>query len=59
VFDLVPPRLANRQLVKDVLPNFQWISDVNGAISVRLIAEFLEIEHALTEAKNKNTHRSP
>jgi hypothetical protein len=43
VFDLVPPRLANRQLVKDALPNFQWISDVNGAISVRVIAEFLEL----------------
>jgi hypothetical protein len=39
----VPLRLANRRLVKDALPNFQWISDVNGAISVRVIAEFLEL----------------
>jgi hypothetical protein len=43
VFDLVPPRLANIRLVRDTLPNFQWISDVNGAISVRVIAEFLEL----------------
>jgi hypothetical protein len=43
MFDLVPSRLANRRLVKDALPNFHWISDVNGAISVRVIAEFLEL----------------
>jgi hypothetical protein len=43
MFDLVPLRLANRRLVKDALPNFHWISDVNGAISVGVIAEFLEL----------------
>jgi hypothetical protein len=40
---MVPLRLANKRLVKDALPNFHWISDVNGAISVRVIAEFLEL----------------
>jgi hypothetical protein len=43
MFDMVPLRLANNRLVKDALPNFHWISDVNGAISVRVIVEFLEL----------------
>jgi hypothetical protein len=43
MFDMVPLRLANKRLVKDALPNFHWISDVKGAISVRVIAEFLEL----------------
>jgi hypothetical protein len=43
MFDMVPLCLANKRLVKYALPNFHWISDVNGAISVRVIAEFLEL----------------
>jgi hypothetical protein len=43
MFDMVPMRLANKRLVKDALPNLHWISDVKGAISVRIIAEFLEL----------------
>jgi hypothetical protein len=43
MFDMVPLRLANKRLVKDALPNFHWISDVKGANSVRVIAEFLEL----------------
>jgi hypothetical protein len=43
LFVLVPLRLANKRLVKDALPNFHWLSDVQGAISVRVIAEFLEL----------------
>jgi hypothetical protein len=43
MFDMVPMRLANILLVKDALPNLHWISDVKGAILVRVIAEFLEL----------------
>jgi hypothetical protein len=43
LFVLVPLRLANKRLVKDALPNFHWLSDMQGAISVRVIAEFLEL----------------
>jgi hypothetical protein len=35
VFYLVPSRLANKRLVKDALPNYQWIADMRRVLSVK------------------------
>jgi hypothetical protein len=43
MFKMVPKCLANKRLVKDALLNLHWISDMKGTISVRVIAEFLEL----------------
>jgi hypothetical protein len=42
VADLVPIRLANRRLVKDVLPNFRWMADLHGNLSVIVIGELMD-----------------
>lgn len=43
VFDVVPSRFANKRLVKDAFPNFQWLADLRGALSIRVLADFLDL----------------
>lgn len=33
----------NKRTVKDALPNFNWFSDLQGAVSVRVFAEILDL----------------
>jgi hypothetical protein len=42
VADLVPIQLANRRLVKDLLPNFHWMADLHGYLTVRVIGELMD-----------------
>lgn len=43
VADLVPIRLANKRLVKDALPNFRWMADLHGNLSVTVIGELMDL----------------
>jgi hypothetical protein len=40
---LVSKRKTTKKLVRDALLNFQWLADLRGTISVRFLAELLEL----------------
>lgn len=44
---LVPRRLTDSLKVQDALPGFKWMASMRGALSVRVIAEFLDLCEAL------------
>jgi hypothetical protein len=44
---LVPRRLIDSLTVQDALPGFQWMTGLRGALSIRVIAEFLDHCEAL------------
>ena len=43
VFDLVSKRRANKRTVREALTNEKWLEDIQGAISVEGLVEFLEV----------------
>lgn len=43
MLDMVPNRLVNKRTIKDDLPNFNWCSDMQGVVSVRVLAEILDL----------------
>lgn len=42
-------RRAAERLVKDALSNFQWLADLRGTISVRSLADLLELYEILDD----------
>ena len=57
-FALVPKRRANKRTVKDALNNHSWIYDIQGAITVGVIAEFLDLWDILSEVVLQPTYTS-
>jgi hypothetical protein len=49
VYALVPKRTRNSRTVRDALINLTWISDFHGALSVPVIAEYLELFQELDQ----------
>ena len=43
VFGMVPKRIASRRLVKDALPDLNWLADLRGAISVAALANLMDL----------------
>jgi hypothetical protein len=35
VYDLVPKRIRNKRKVNEAVPNFQWIADFRGALTLQ------------------------
>jgi hypothetical protein len=49
VYALVPKRTRNSRTVRDALINLTWISDFHDALSVPVIAEYLELFQELDQ----------
>jgi hypothetical protein len=49
VYALVPKRTRNSRTVRDALINLTWISDFHGALSVPVIAKYLELFQELDQ----------
>jgi hypothetical protein len=43
VLGMVPKRIASRRLVKDALPDLNWLADLRGAISVTALANLMDL----------------
>jgi hypothetical protein len=48
LFTIIPKRIANRRTVLEALSNRNWISDINGALSVGVIVEYLNLREILS-----------
>jgi hypothetical protein len=40
---VIPKRRANKRTVLEALTNNKWISDIRGALTVRVIADYLHL----------------
>jgi hypothetical protein len=43
VLEHVPRRIASKRLVKDALTDLNWVADIRGALSVRALAQVLDL----------------
>jgi hypothetical protein len=43
VLDMVPKHIASRRLVKDALPDLNWLADLRGAISVTTLTNLMDL----------------
>lgn len=57
-FALVPKRRANKRTMKDALNNHSWIYDIQRAITVGVIADFLDLWDILLEVVLQCTYTS-
>jgi hypothetical protein len=48
LYNSIPRRIANRRTVKEALLN-RWISDIRGALTVRVLVEYLKLWESLSE----------
>jgi hypothetical protein len=46
---MVPNRIINNRRVNEALHNMQWISDFQGALTSRVLLEYLELFQLLDE----------
>jgi hypothetical protein len=49
LFAILPKRIANNRTVLETLTNIKWISDINGALSVGAIVDYLQLWGLLSE----------
>jgi hypothetical protein len=49
IYALVPKRISDSRMVRDALINLTWISDFHGALSISIIAEYLELFQELDQ----------
>jgi hypothetical protein len=49
LYKSIPRRIANRRTVKEALLNRRWISDIRGALTVRVLVEYLKLWESLSE----------
>jgi hypothetical protein len=47
---MVPKRIINKRKVNEALHNMQWIADFRGALTSRVLLEYLELFQLLDEA---------
>jgi hypothetical protein len=46
---MVPRRRINKRLVSEALPESQWINDLHGSLTFRVLLEFFELYQILEE----------
>ena len=44
----IPRRIANKRTVKEALVNRKWISDIKGALTVRVLVDYLNLWESLS-----------
>jgi hypothetical protein len=43
LYNSIPKRIVKRRKVKEALLNRRWISDIKGALTVRVLVEYLKL----------------
>jgi hypothetical protein len=43
LYNSIPRRIVKRRKVKEALLNRRWISDIKGALTVRVLVEYLKL----------------
>jgi hypothetical protein len=49
LYNSIPKRIVKRRKVKEALLNRRWISDIKGALTVRVLVEYLKLWDSLSE----------
>jgi hypothetical protein len=51
VYAMVPKRIINTRKVKEAMLNLRWVTDFQGALTVPVLVEYLELYQALDQVK--------
>jgi hypothetical protein len=43
LYNSIPRRIAKRRTVKEAFLNRRWISDIKGALTIRVLVEYLKL----------------
>jgi hypothetical protein len=49
VYDMVPKRTRNKRKVKEAMLNLRWVTDFQGAITVPVLMEYIELDQELDQ----------